>query len=76
MTIMLKIFEINQMNLSRLLGTKYQMFLQKAMKTDESYLRVDSRISDLFRRSLASWLSLSMQRNERIGIFPLCIAVI
>ena len=31
---------------SRLLGTKYQIYEQKTMETDEYYLRVDSRISD------------------------------
>ena len=50
----IKTFEINQMNLSRLRGTKYQISLQNTIETDESYLRVDSRISDLFRKSLGS----------------------
>ena len=50
-------FELTQEYLiewSRLLGTKYRIYLQKTMETDEYYLRVGSRISDLFRKSLPS----------------------
>ena len=79
----LKISEINQMELSRLSGTKYQVYITKSMEIDEATVKVDSIQSALFQRALymasdkrlRNWfshvkcVSFSLQRQDFDNIF-------